>query len=533
MEFNNQNEERTPITAKEFLELLKKDSSSSESINLDGLSINESISLNSKDLSEKTIRINFNNCSLNYVSISKIESQIDLNFRGCTILNLGISQDFQRIENSVEIGLSIHKSNVKRIFVSRRSSISLDLLDSTIGEIESRASIFTDFECRNVSFKNKLVIENSKFNIARFEDCSFEKYFTYYGSIITDKLTFKKCLFKDQFIFALKEKSTDLSNLKINIESCETDDRMIFYGKYSSIENLFSYKQKGNLVISDLNILNTEIQGSHERNASYRFSSCNFNSFRCVGINSTFQLSTIKSLGNESVFSIKTSDLNTSSFFDVNLKSFDSVIIEKSDFTNMTTSRVTWFEDKKLKTTHKLEYETPYERREFYRQLKYNQEKQGNKIQALTFQSLEMHYYSQELISKSPISNILLKNRFIAFFGQFILAFKSQNHFILWIGKSNNHGQSFLKPLAFLVVLGLIFNFLILQSASPQSAMELFKKGNLKMLPSLLNPVHDISKLLHVEEPSFWTGVLDLTWKVIETTLIFQTITAFRKHVRV
>lgn len=292
-------------------------------------------------------------------------------------------------------------------------------------------------------------------------------------------------------------------------------------------------KTSDQLIFKSCNFKSIELKNIRAQVQLY-FKNCSFNHFSCIDMNSSIHLSTIKSFGDQSTFAIRSSNMNASSLFDVNLKSFDSVTIEKSDFTNMTTSRVTWFEDKKLKTTYKSEDETPYERREFYRQLKYNQEKQGNKIQALTFQSLEMQYYSQELDPKKLIDSIILKNRFLAFFGHFILAFTSQNRFILWIGKSNNHGQSFLKPLAFLVVLGLIFNFLILQSASPQSTVELlFKKGSLKMLPSLLNPVHDISKILHVEETSFWTSMLDLIWKVVETTLIFQTITAFRKHVRV
>ncbi|HLP54182.1 MAG TPA: hypothetical protein VK151_04100 [Fluviicola sp.] len=535
MELENRNEERKVVTAEVFLGLLKKEPNASNSINLNRVSITERITVSSHNLSNKTVRINFHNCIFNLLSISKIDRPLELNFLGCTISNLNVSKDSQIVENSIPIELTIKgDSDIHRLVVLKRASISAHFSDSVIGEIYSYSSTFTDFHCDNINFKNKLVFEDSKLNSVRFNECDFEKYFTIHkSSIITGKLLLDECLFKEQFFFDFSGKESS-PELKISIQSCKTEDRLVFFGKGAIAKRLFVFKHKGELEIHDLNINFVEIQGAFESHASYRFSYCNFNHFNCIGINSIFQLSSIKSFGSKSEFSIRASNMNNASLFDTDLRSFDFVLIEKSDFTNMTTSRVIWFDNKKLKTNYESEEAVPHEKRELYRQLKYNQEKQGNKIQALEFQSLEMKYYSQELAPKHAIANVLLRNKFIAFFGQFILAFTSQNRFILWIGKSNNHGQSFLKPLVFLVVLGLIFNFLIIQSASPQSAMDLlFKKGNLQMLPSLLNPVHDISKLLHVEETSFLTGTLDLIWKVVETTLIFQTITAFRKHVRV
>jgi hypothetical protein len=281
----------------------------------------------------------------------------------------------------------------------------------------------------------------------------------------------------------------------------------------------------------DISVKSTKIMGSFRKEGIYLFNNCSFNKFICTGINSPLKLSLIKSYDNQPIFNIRFSDLNRASFFNVNLQSFDSVIIEKSDFTNLITSHVIWFEDKQLKTDDQSELDDPHERREFYRQLKYNQEKQGNKIQALKFLSLEMEYYSRELAPKNNHIQNLLKYKTSGFFCYFILAFTSQNRFILWVGKSNNHGQNFLKPIIILIVLSFPFYWLILRTVYSNVDFASLQE-DLTVWAQLLNPIHDVSKIFigcNLYSP---THLLDLAWKIIEAILIFQTITAFRKYIR-
>jgi len=536
MEFNNQNEERKVITAEEFLELI------TENGILEGYQVDGTLLLDGSKFQTNITHFDFYNCDFHTIKLNNIDGDTQIAFSSCTIQNIisGYSKEGNTVRPT-SFKLSILQTDLKKISCLNYPSVEFDFSDSTIGDLYVNNCYLTTFYSKDTLYKNKLLIRESSLDLLLLNNCIFEEsVIIREASVITNLLSLEQCHFNGGFLFDLNEKTN--CNLVIRIESCKTDHQLVFFGKNSSIKHFYTHRFKGSLEMYDLTIRTTEILSSYEKDASYRFSSCLFNNFSSRGINSTFHLSTIKSFGDQSTFEIRSSDLNNASLFDVNLQSFDTVVIEKSDFTNMTTSRVTWFEDKKLKTAFQSENEDPYERREFYRQLKYNQEKQGNKIQALTFQSLEMQYYSLELSPKFLLPLRVWKNKIKTYitdqFPIYISIQKGialfQNRFVLWIGKLNNHGQSFLKPLLLLLGLGLIFNFLILQSASPQSTLELlFKKGSLKMLPSLLNPVHDISKLLHIEEPSFWTGFLDLIWKVIETTLIFQTITAFRKHVRV
>lgn len=543
MEIEKKEEEKKLVTAEEFTDLLVNEKYPV------GYQLIENLILDNSIIQNETNQLTFNNCHFNILELHNIGDQIRLMFNNCTVSTLFIDR-FSKDENLNSNGFRLFaqsNTEIKRIALSKLLSMEISFSDSTIGELEATSCSFTKFICDNAIFKNELIVKDSKLGLVKFEKCIFERYITFYGSAIKDKLTLSECHFKDQFLFALKEKTTELSQLEIKIESCKADDSFTIRGKNSIIEKLFLSKHSGHFVASDLNITKTEIQASNKKDSSYIITNCSVNVFECFGLNSELRLSSVKSFKSDSKFLIGSSNMRDSSLFDVNLKSFDKVIFNMSDLTNLATSSVTWFDDEKLEISLKSDRSSPQMRREFYRQLKHNQEKQSNKIQALVFQSLEMRYYSKELRPRwliflksqwSTVSNYIVnwipKFELIRTISKMIRNWSKlfQNRIILWVGKSNGHGQNFLKPIVILIVLSFPFYWLILRTVYANIDFA-FLQEHLNVWAQLLNPIHDVSKIFIGSNLYSPTHLLDLAWKIIEAILIFQTITAFRKYIRV
>jgi hypothetical protein len=526
MEFEDKSKPQKLISAEDFLALL------ASSNGFESYQVEEDVFISYNHILKKEREITFKNCRFENLEFGHLKNNLQITFKDCKIKNLLISETYNEndhfVSSSFQLFIKEH-SEIQQVSFSN-SFKCLAITDSTIGAINSTEAQLLNFTCLKTIFNSVLNMDEVKIRNAKFRNCTFEKRFSFYESTISKSLELINCHFKDEVLFNLN-RTSDLPNLSVTLDSCKSDESIKFNGGSSSIKRLFAHKHRGRFEISNLNINVCEIWGEYEKDSNYRFNNLTFERFKCAAINSILQLSSIKSQGENSEFLINASDLNNTSLFDVNLQSFDTVIIEKSDFTNMTTSRVTWFEDKQLKTAFQSEKEDPYERREFYRQLKYNQEKQGNKIQALTFQSLEMQYYGKELTPRNVVTKLLQKNKYSALLANFILAFTSQNRFILWVGKSNNHGQSFLKPIVILIALSFPFYWLILRSVYT-NIDSIFSQEHLTVWAQLLNPIHDVSKIFGDRNPDYTTHLLDLAWKIIEAILIFQTITAFRKYIR-
>ena len=526
MEFEDESKPQKLINAEDFLALLATTNG------FEGYRVEEDIFISYNHLLKKEREITFKNCHFENLEFGHLKNNLQITFKDCKIKNLLISETYNEsdhfVPSSFQLFIGEH-SEIQQVSFSN-SFKCVAISNSTIGAINSTEAELLNFICLETIFNSVLNMDEAKVRDVKFRNCTFEKRFSFYESTISKSFELINCHFKDQVFFNLN-RTSDLPNLSVTLDSCKSEESIKFNGGSSSIKRLFAHKHQGGIEISNLNIKVCEIWGEYEKDSNYRFNNLTFRRFRCATINSILQLSSIKSQGENSEFLINASDLNNASLFDVNLQSFDSVIIEKSDFTNMTTSRVTWFEDKQLKTNFQAENDEPYERREFYRQLKFNQEKQGNKIQALTFQGLEMKYYGKELTPKNVVTKLLQKKKYSSLLANFILAFTSQNRFILWVGKSNNHGQSFLKPIIILIALSFPFYWLILRTVYANIDFA-FLQEHLTVWAQLLNPIHDVSKIFNDCNPDYTTYLLDLTWKIIEAILIFQTITAFRKYIR-
>ncbi len=188
--------------------------------------------------------------------------------------------------------------------------------------------------------------------------------------------------------------------------------------------------------------------------------------------------------------------------------------------------------------------------REIFRQLKYALEKNGDRPQSLAMQSEEMEYYRRYVnltgedeynYNRSLGKPSWIHRVFIFFFGKKQLW---QDKFILLTNLSNEHGQNWWRPMWLLFAAALIFYFPTAFCASNLecsfaptvwdlcNTLKVFFWYQLRIYPQLLNPTHDLSKMIeHKNLP----GVLyfsDFLCKLVVSYFLFQIITAFRKYVK-
>lgn len=160
--------------------------------------------------------------------------------------------------------------------------------------------------------------------------------------------------------------------------------------------------------------------------------------------------------------------------------------------------------------------------RDFYRQLKLASDKMQDRVQSLAFLCAEMKAHEKVLKLTKKAFNL--------------------ERIILFVGRSNDHGQNWWRP----VWLALVFTALIYIPIAIGIDPNLSLSGNDQSLstleqivswhhiiPQLLNPVHSLDKMTPspatIHPATFW---LDYIHRIVMAFLIFQTVSAFRKYVK-
>lgn len=167
---------------------------------------------------------------------------------------------------------------------------------------------------------------------------------------------------------------------------------------------------------------------------------------------------------------------------------------------------------------------SPGSKREFYRQLKYSQEKQGDSFKALEFRAVEARGLAQ---------------------GREL---KKSDRLILLLGLINSNGTNWVRPLLVLFFLSILFYTAIISTVDHNPALSDYSTGHGEFMdwlnlwckefqtwPQLLNPAHSLKKIYPAEAGfglGFWPFFIDLIWKVFLAILIFQLVVAFRKFVK-
>ena len=154
--------------------------------------------------------------------------------------------------------------------------------------------------------------------------------------------------------------------------------------------------------------------------------------------------------------------------------------------------------------------------REVFRQLKVASGRQGNRIQELKYEALEMSAYERDEATNKT----------------------KDEKFILWLNKiTNNHGQSWSRAAIMLIIVTVVLFIIIKSVFGYTHTFRLSSYQVSQYLEFAVNPLHNFEKIFETEinyNPSNapWAKIIDIVSKLLEGILLFQLIRAFRKYVR-
>lgn len=377
----------------------------------------------------------------------------------------------------------------------------------------------------------------------------------YLWSGSTSSLIFSNGKFSDDFIVkGLKSEETSIIGAEfskeLSIDFDDTDNEVLGYHRNvfllgNKFGQLLDVNGNSDQVIEKLTISSNRSQegtiqftacsvkealvSGDLKNGNIRFDTCNFEKLQFSGLtnSATISLAACSAIEEvESLFEVENSNLGKFELLNSSLESFSKVRITDSILIELVPVGVDWFEDSNLEvsfdnTDHK-------ERREIYRQLKQVCDKQGDRIQALEFQALELVAFRKEIKEDK---------------GWF-----DKDRWILRFSKTNDFGLNWLKPIYW--VLGLtvfVFFPIIVACASPEInpwpatslrdlevTRDVFWK-HIDVLPQLFNPARWTFRLfpdVEQRDLGFGTHFWDGLQRIVLAFFIVQVVAAFRKYVR-
>jgi hypothetical protein len=490
-------------------------------------------------------------CNESKLNYSNIDS-FSIGFVECIEINFVIIRE----SNKLDYGLSFYKSKISNLTIEdcvkpiQNCEIQNCEITSSLNLINSNFSNFIkihgDCVISEIRFKNIVCGNLGLYNTKHLKGAHFQN--------ITSKSTiFSNNIFHSDFeIKSLK--STELIEIvgakfhqDVNIHFVgnnqpETTNDGSFqmsnlafekdfniYGSTSLINNFhfeLSKESLGHINLNDLNIITLTLTANNLCNKllikNCKIQELNFDEFYN---HSWISLLAIKPLNDKSSIILKNSDIGKCDFFDINLNEFEAINISNSNLANATFTSVAWFSYNQL---NKNIPEFKKYNQEIFRQLKFTTENQGNRIQSLVFKQFEMQSYKENLFSKYKWHQRIF----------------NQDRFILWVGQTNNFGQSWIKPVLIFILFMLPLYFGIMVGVSSELNysidLSLFSLCNtwnefcfyFQNIPDLINPVHSLKKVFpehHISGPAYW---LDFLLKLVSSFFIFQTIAAFRKFMK-
>lgn len=318
---------------------------------------------------------------------------------------------------------------------------------------------------------------------------------------------------------------------KVYIASSKFGDKLVVLGNNERVEKLevvTSQQLEGDIYFNSCQISETKITGDiYKSNIVFNHTSFNNLSFDYFNNYSTLSIISAKSFEENSRLSITHSNIGKAHLFNVFLDTFDNIEIFNSILTDISVANVKWFKDSKLNNSPALNDVS--QKKEIYRQLKFALEKQGDRISSLKFKSLEMKAFKDESFLHIP--------RWKRIF--------NVNRFILWLGKTNNYGQNWFKPVLLAIGFTLLFYFLIVVGISEKlSYVPNFSCKSISTtcselwthcyaIPQLMNPTHALYKVFpNSNLEGFSIHFWDYTLKLFLAFFIFQTVSAFRKYMK-
>lgn len=357
-----------------------------------------------------------------------------------------------------------------------------------------------------------------------------------------ESLSITETEFDAKFRFKRKDPQCQINNSispkKIWIQEVSFINGFMFSGDMSKSEELtmiFSEKSSGIIDFRKTYFKKVTLKGNNI-NSSVFLRDCSY----CELIFTKLYNRTLISLINNKPESndltvkelkIENSYLGNTEFYDFDFSIYPKVRIINSRLDTIFTYGVKWFSDEKLFVDEKENSHPKFlsQKREIYRQLKLASEKQSDRITALKFKAREVQaHYNLLRINK------ILSNNWFKYWGDIA----SIN-----LGKTNDHGQNWIKPLILIIGITLAFYPFLMILSDPEITFGFnwTEEGwNLfcgkfvlhsHVIPQLFNPARRLLDLFG-NTNSFVLQLLDALHRIFLTFFIFQIVSAFRKFVK-
>ncbi len=356
-----------------------------------------------------------------------------------------------------------------------------------------------------------------------FHNLTFKKALSFSGPIFSGNFRADNCIFHDiQFIgCSFKNKqlllvsNQFLGKLKISQgysaqgknESHGNNPEKVKIGSLILYDNMFATGNLFSFCYLDVDALCFQ-NINNPVNSEINIGECDFNKFEINNLSNQgkfkiYGINVKKPQSQREAFALADSSFADSEFKNVNLACYKKVYIQDSLFSDLKYTGVHWPND--------LETVPPgliKKKQDTYRILKNVAQQNNDAPQAIVFYAKEMEAYSRTLSWKRE--EIIDKC-------------------ILWLNqKTNNFGLNWVWPIGLIFWAGIVLYNLLLRSL----CLDAGNWDHWTKFPVFLIPTHKTGTEFIAGQWGFLAYSIDLVFRLIETTLIYQTIIAFRKFTR-
>lgn len=303
--------------------------------------------------------------------------------------------------------------------------------------------------------------------------------------------------------------------------------------------------QDGTIQLSQCQIDEVILKGNL-KTGTIRFDSCEFKGFHISDFtnSSTVSLVSCKAIKDpDSLFEIENSNAGKLELLNCSLRSFGKIRFADSLIIDIVTMGVDWFDDNDLIVATSTNDHKG--KREVYRQLKQVCEKQGDRIQALEFQALELSSFRMGLRLREKWRHELtiLRNQ-----DRMSKLWYDKDRWILRFSTTNDFGLHWSKPVWWVLGLTVLIFFPLIVAAGSQELDVLPARSwndvalsfrvfwdRIDVLPQLFNPARVTSRMfsdIPENKLGFSTHAWDGLQRIVLAFFIVQVVAAFRKYVR-
>lgn len=402
--------------------------------------------------------------------------------------------------------------------------------------ISSLISPSLAFTGKSSKIIDDLRIWGGKIGSIVWNDGLFENEISITSVAIRKNLSIIGSEFQDKFTFRRKDTDSQVFNHnlpeEIWIQDSKFKNGIEFSGDRFATDKLtvvFSEKSSGVIDFREIYFSEVNLKGNNFNN-SFFLRDCTYDRLILAHLFNKSLISLNNNnpeakKGNSVELKIQNSNLGNTEFYDFDFSIYPVIRIIDSRLDNIFVNGVEWFETTQLKVDEdeKNQKKILSQKREIYRQLKLAAEKQSDRITALEFKAKEVETHRLTL----ELGKV-----------------KKADRWAILAGKTNDHGQNWVKPLWAIILISIGFFFPLFFIADPEihfwpdfslDGLKLLGgkfSEHCKIIPQLFNPTRRVSDMFKVIEYPFWVYFLDGLQRIVLAFFIFQIVSAFRKFVK-